>query len=109
MPIRLVLYSKPEDPEKFLDHYFRTHIKLAAKLPGIRRAVAGVVANETKLEPAPYLIALLEWPDEAAMAKSNGTPEQQALGADVANLGHRPYASILLSDGAPVAKAGGGR
>src|SRR5258707_14941737 len=100
MPYRLVLYSKPVDPEKFLHHYFTTHIKLAAKLPGIRRAVAGLVANDTKLDPAPYLVALLEWPSDEAMVSSNGTPEQQALGADVANLGHSPYASILVTDAA---------
>ena len=101
MPYRLVLYTKPDDPERFLDHYFGTHIKLAAKLPGITRAVAGVVGNDTKLDPAPFLVALLEWPSDEAMAQSNGTPEQQALGADVANLGHRPYASILVNDGRP--------
>jgi uncharacterized protein (TIGR02118 family) len=98
MPYRIVIYSKPGDPAKFSKYYFGTHIGLAARLPGITRATAGLVRSGTGLDPAPFLVALLEWPHDEAMAAAAGTPAQDLLRADVANLGHTPFASILVGD-----------
>ncbi len=81
----LVLYPPPKDPEAFRSYYVETHIPLAAKLPGMRsyRYAFNVAAAEGE---SPYFAVFqAEFDDAAAFGAAMGSPEGQAVGADVAN------------------------
>ena len=79
----VVIYRTPKDVEAFDRHYFRTHIPLAKKLPGLRKyeishgpIVAPIGA------PDVYLIGTLYFDDMAAIKTAFASPEGQAAGAD---------------------------
>lgn len=99
MPSLIVVYEEPADPERFLDHYFRTHLELARQVPGVERATAGRVSRSSGFDA--WFAAVLEWPSEEAMTAGLASPEAKALGEDVANLGQKPAASLTLLDGRP--------
>lgn len=81
-----VTYKKPSDPQKFDDYYFGTHMPLAEKMPGL------ISADVTKYgpgldgsEPPWYIQTGLVFESTDALMACFGTPEGQAVGADVAN------------------------
>jgi uncharacterized protein (TIGR02118 family) len=81
-----VLYQKPSDTEKFDKHYFGTHMPLAQKMPGLVRAdVTRPGPGLDGSEPPYYLQTELVFESTDALMKCFGTPEGQAVGADMAN------------------------
>jgi uncharacterized protein (TIGR02118 family) len=81
-----VLYNHPEDPASFDKHYNEVHIPLASKLPGLRRyTVTRPVPGPDGSKPAYYLVAVLEFDDEAAVGAAMSSPEGQAANADLGN------------------------
>jgi uncharacterized protein (TIGR02118 family) len=85
MPYKaLVLYPIPDDPQGFRDHYENTHLPLIAKLPGLRSLSYSFDLKALQGE-SPYLVALeLEWDDAEGMGASLGSPEGDAMMADMA-------------------------
>jgi uncharacterized protein (TIGR02118 family) len=81
----VVLYPPQPDPERFKAYYLDTHIPLARKMPGLLVLrysfdVQGVGGD------APYFcIFEAEFADGAAMGAAMGSPEGQAVAADVPN------------------------
>jgi uncharacterized protein (TIGR02118 family) len=81
----VVLYPPQPDPEGFKAYYVNTHIPLARKLPGLLAlrysfGVQGVGGN------APYFCVFeAEFRDGAALGAAMGSPEGQAVAADVPN------------------------
>ncbi len=86
----LVLYSTPKDPEHFKQHYENTHLKLAAKLPGLRWF--GHAFDVANMDGSPGFFCLFEgeWDSEAAMNAALQSPEGQAVSADVPNYATGP-------------------
>jgi uncharacterized protein (TIGR02118 family) len=77
----LVLYPHPQDEKKFRPYYERTHIPMAKKLPGLidcrySFSIEGVRA------PSPYYCV---FEAEFASAAAMGSPQGQAVPADVPN------------------------
>ena len=81
----LVLFSTPDDPEKFDRHYREVHIPLIKALSGLRRFAISRTPAPVRGEPY-YLVTTLEWDDMAALKAAFASPEGQATGDDVANL-----------------------
>jgi uncharacterized protein (TIGR02118 family) len=81
----VVLYPPQPDPAAFKAYYVGTHIPLARKLPGLiamRYAfdVEGVGAD------SPYFCVFeADFADAAALGAAFGSPEGQAVAADVPN------------------------
>ena len=81
----LVLYPPPTDPDHFRTYYEKTHLPLAAAIPGLRgyRYAFDVAAGEGD---SPYFCVFeADFDDAAAMAAGQESPQGQATRADVAN------------------------
>jgi len=75
-----VQYETPTDPAAFDEEYFGKHVALVAAMPGLK---AMTFSKPTVAGPgtAPYLVAELDFEDEAAFMATRETPEQAAAAA----------------------------
>jgi uncharacterized protein (TIGR02118 family) len=93
----VVLYPPQPDPDAFKSYYVKTHIPLARKLPGLLALrysfeVQGVGGA------APYFCVFeAEFNDGAALGAAMGSPEGQAVAADVPNFAKHPPTLIHYS------------
>jgi uncharacterized protein (TIGR02118 family) len=80
------LYNPPEDPEAFDKHYDTVHAPLAKKLPGLQRYTISHPGPDPEGNPPTYyLVAVLDFADEAAFGAALGGEVGQAAVADLAN------------------------
>ena len=81
----VVIYKTPKDPAAFDAYYFKTHVPLAKKLPGLRRyeVSRGAVASPAGASGV-HLIATLHFDDLAAVGAAFASPEGQVAAGDVA-------------------------
>jgi uncharacterized protein (TIGR02118 family) len=84
MTVKLVvLYTQPEDPEAFDEHYFDTHLPLVERIPGLVSAETGKFSAALDGgERAFYRYAELYFTDSEAMGAAFGSPEGQATSTD---------------------------
>jgi uncharacterized protein (TIGR02118 family) len=74
----MVLYTQPEDPAAFDQHYFGTHMPLVHAIPGLQRAETGRFGTR-----APYYrVAELYFADRDALNAGLGSPQGSASNAD---------------------------
>ncbi len=81
----VVSYGTPEDPAAFDTYYRQTHTPLALRQPGLVRLTFGHARSLDPAQPAPYLVAELDFDSEQAMGEALASPEGQAAGQDLAN------------------------
>lgn len=82
----LVLYNQPSDPAAFDRYYYETHVPIAKKLPGLRAyTVSAVSPGIVAGDQAPYLVAELDFDNEATLQTALISPEGKATAADLAN------------------------
>ena len=81
----VVSYGTPEDPAAFDTYYRETHTPLALRQPGLVRLTFGHARSLDPAQPAPYLVAELDFDSEQAMGEALASPEGQAAGQDLAN------------------------
>lgn len=81
-----IQYAVPTDPEAFDRRYFTDHVALVLPVPGLRcftwskpRPLGG--------EPSVYLVAELDFDDEAALSAALRSPEMARAGEDATRLG----------------------
>ncbi len=84
MTIKLVvLYTMPDDPAAFDEHYLGVHMPLVAKLPGLERAETGKFTMALDGgEHTYHRIAQLYFVDQDTMNAAFGSPEGAATAAD---------------------------
>jgi uncharacterized protein (TIGR02118 family) len=84
MTVKLVvLYTLPEDPAAFDEHYAGTHMPLVDKIPGLQRTETGrVTAAIDGGDVAYYRITELYFADQAALRAGFGSEEGKAIAAD---------------------------
>ncbi|MGH9068270.1 MAG: EthD family reductase [Acidimicrobiales bacterium] len=89
MSVKLtVVYDNPTDPAAFEEHYRTTHVPLAGKVQGVRRAELAKVFPKEDGSPTPaYRVAELYFDDYQAAVAAIETKEGQALLADAQQLG----------------------
>ncbi len=81
----VVSYGQPADPTAFDTYYRDTHTPLALRQPGLVRLTFGHAASLDRSQPAPYLVAELDFDSEEAMGAAMASPEGRAAGKDIAN------------------------
>jgi uncharacterized protein (TIGR02118 family) len=81
----LVSYGQPQDPAAFDDYYRDTHTPLALRQPGVLRLTFGHPRSLDPAQPAPYLVAELDFESQQAMNETLASPEGRAAGEDLAN------------------------
>jgi uncharacterized protein (TIGR02118 family) len=96
MTVKLVvLYTQPDDPDAFDEHYLGIHMPLVSEIPGLQRAEAGrLVTALDGGEHTYHRIAELYFADQDALGAAFGSPEGQATAADyqkIAPPGSRMY------------------
>jgi uncharacterized protein (TIGR02118 family) len=79
----VVIYKQPADVDAFNRHYFKTHVPLASKLPGLRkyevsRGPVTVVAGPSDV----HLIGTLHFDDLEAIKAAFASPQGRAAAAD---------------------------
>ena len=80
----VVLYKTPKDPAAFDAYYFKTHVPMAKKLPGLRRYEVSRGAVASPAGPSGlHLIATLHFDDLAALGAALASPEGKAAATDV--------------------------
>ena len=82
----VVLYKKPADKAAFDDYYFKTHVPLANKIPGLLgyQVSSGTVASPTGASPY-HLVATLQFKSMSALQQALASPEGGAAAGDLAN------------------------
>jgi len=79
----LVIYRTPKNIEDFDRHYFRIHVPLAKKIPGLRKYEISDGPIATPVGPSDiYRIGTLYFDDLAAIGTAFASVEGQAAGAD---------------------------
>jgi uncharacterized protein (TIGR02118 family) len=88
MTVKLVvLYTQPDDPAAFDQHYAGTHIPLVDKIPGLQRTETGKVkAAIDGGEQTYYRVTELYFADQAALQAGFGSDEGKATAADYQQL-----------------------
>jgi uncharacterized protein (TIGR02118 family) len=84
MTVKLVvLYTHPDDPAAFDNHYRDTHLPLAEAIPGLLRWEVARFGAAVDGSAAPYYqIAELYFEDQAAIGAAFGSDEGKATAAD---------------------------
>ncbi len=84
MTVKLVvLYTQPDDPTAFDEHYVGVHVPLVEKIPGLQRFESGMfTAALDGGEQTYHRIAELYFADQAAMDAAFGSSEGAATAAD---------------------------
>jgi len=100
MTVKLVvLYTQPDDPAAFDEHYLGVHMPLVAKIPGLERAETGkFTAALDGGEQTFYRVAELYFADEQTMGAAFGSPEGAATAEDygkIAPTGSRMLVEVL--------------
>ena len=82
----VVLYKKPADKAAFDDYYFKTHVPLANRIPGLLsyQVSSGAVASPTGASPY-HLVATLEFESMGALQQGLASPVGGAAAGDLAN------------------------
>lgn len=90
----VVLYSAPENPEKFASYFRETHMPLVRKMPGLKDAAFG---PSTSLDgtAGPFSWTFVGTFDNLkAIHDALGSPAGQAVVADIPN--YSPQAPVIL-------------
>lgn len=84
MTVKLVvLYTQPDDPEAFDEHYLGVHAPLALKVPGLQRFEgARIAAAADGGEQTYFRVAELWFADQDALQAGLGSDEGKATAAD---------------------------
>ncbi|HYZ81318.1 MAG TPA: EthD family reductase [Solirubrobacteraceae bacterium] len=91
----VVLYPPPADPDKFRSYYTSTHLKLVAKMPGLRAYRYGFDLAAPAGDSSYWCMFEADFDDINAMSAARSSPEGQAVAADVAN--YADQAPVMFS------------
>jgi uncharacterized protein (TIGR02118 family) len=99
----VALYRKPGNPQDFDQKYFESHKPLIDKVPGLvrqeiatvtRTFVPGFLGAETEL----HLIAELYFESKDAMKTGFASPEWQAAGANLTEIGGMELVAMFSAE-----------
>lgn len=75
----VAIYKQPPDPEAFEEAYFKTHIPLLAKVPGLQKTVI-TRFTRTVMGEGNLLMAEMYFADKEALKAGMRSPEMAAAG-----------------------------
>lgn len=98
----VALYKQPADPAAFEKAYFSAHKPLIDNVPGLLRQEIGKVTRTFVpgfLEGSePYLVAELYFESKDAMKAAFATPEWQAAGANLTEIGGMDLVAMFSAE-----------
>lgn len=80
-----VLYPQPQDPAHFREYYLSIHLPLTEKLPGVQASRYSLNIAAVEGESPYFAIWEADFESVEAMVAAIGSPEGQAVVADVPN------------------------
>ena len=96
--VKLVaLYLRPEDPEAFDRHYFQTHLPLAGRMPGLRRAEVARVQGAPGGESPYYLMTELYFDSRESLEAAMRSPEGREAARDLMGFAGR-WVSLHIAE-----------
>ena len=75
----IALFKKPEDPERFDQYYFGTHVPLTKKIPGLLEMKVTKFQGDSPY----YLMCEMLYESKEAFKVASKTPEAKESGKDV--------------------------
>ena len=82
----IAMYKKPANAQAFDTYYYKTHVPIAKKVPGLRRYEVSTGPVATPAGESPYhLVAILAFDSMATLQQALGSPEGAATAADLGN------------------------
>jgi uncharacterized protein (TIGR02118 family) len=91
-----LLYGHPTDPVSFESYFANTHLPLAARINGVRRAEFSLVTGAMDGSRSPwYRIAELYFDDIRQLETSMGSPGGLAAVADLPNFANGGVTTIV--------------
>jgi uncharacterized protein (TIGR02118 family) len=99
MTVKLVvLYTQPDDPDGFDEHYLGVHAPLVEAVPGLQRFEgARLVAAADGGEQTYFRIAELYFADQSALESALGSSEGKATAADFQKIAP-PGSRMFIAD-----------
>ncbi|HET9141111.1 EthD family reductase [Actinophytocola sp.] len=98
----IALYRTPADPQSFDAKYFESHKPLIDKVPGlVRQEIAKVSRTFVPgflNDSEPYLIAELYFESKEAMKAGFASPEWQAAGANLTEIGGMELVAMFAAE-----------
>jgi len=94
----VVLYKKPADVKDFDDKYFNTHLPLASKIPGVKKAeIARVTGAPGGGESEYHLIAELYFDSKEDLDTAMASPENRAATKNLMSFA-KDVSTFMLAD-----------
>ena len=91
-----LLYGHPADAVSFESYFATTHLPLAARITGMRRAEFSIVSSTLDGSSSPwYRIAELYFDDHRQLENSLGSPGGLAAVADLPNFANGGVTSLI--------------
>jgi uncharacterized protein (TIGR02118 family) len=78
----VAIYKQPPDPEAFEEAYFKTHLPLISKVPGLQKTKI-TRFSRTVMGEALYLMAEMYFSDKDALKAAMRSPEMAAAGENL--------------------------
>lgn len=78
----VALYKQPPDPEAFDEAYFKTHLPLISKVPGLQKTVL-TRFSRTIMGDGFYLMTEMYFSDKEALKAAMRSPEMAAAGENL--------------------------
>jgi uncharacterized protein (TIGR02118 family) len=98
----VALYRTPDNPQDFERKYFESHKPLIDRVPGlVRQEIARVARTFVPGffgESEPYLIAELYFESKEAMKAGFASPEWQAAGANLTEIGGMDLVAMFSAE-----------
>ena len=93
----IALYKRPENTTAFDEHYFKTHIPLVQKVPGLRKVEVTRVSGAPFGESPYHLMAEMYFDSEDAMNAANASTEGKAMTRDFMSFAAK-YATLIIGE-----------
>ncbi|MGA8942458.1 MAG: EthD family reductase [Thermoactinomyces sp.] len=90
------LYRQPEDQKAFDEHYFKTHLPLAGKMPGLLKVEVTRFSETPMRTKSPYYLqADLYFKDRQTLDDAMKSPEGKAAARDVMSFAGKLVTMII--------------
>ncbi len=78
----IALYKQPADPQAFEEAYFKTHLPLIAKVPGLQKTTVTRLTRTIAGDPY-YLLTEMYFADKEALKNAMRSPEMATAGENL--------------------------
>lgn len=73
----IVLFGKPQNPQKFDEVYWKEHVPMAKQMPGLKKFTVHKVTPPPGRDPPYYQVVEMEFDSMEDLKKATKSPESQ--------------------------------